>query len=185
MGFRLTSNEMTLATLTIGAALPFAGAWGERRWRRADDREARREARAQAQEDRRLDRLARACETILDALVDIMRLCQEAQSPDLVPDAVYDHVLLISRELIFLPGEHVRERVDVCKGLVWAADVVPHDGVTALAVLRDAVREIENVVGAVARQEPCPPAPEWYAARAAAYRDLRRTTSASGFYHRT
>jgi hypothetical protein len=171
---RLTTNGMTLLTLTTGGLLTQGGALLQRVWGREDEQRAETRRRVTQRDDDRQARIDRACEAILEDAERIRVLVNENPLDDIDHVSVLPIVQRVLRHAVHVPERAVRERLHQAAGMIYyagpMAERLPYQ---AGIIAWRAAGEIFDVVGALLRREDPDPEPEWFRRCLPVYSSIR------------
>lgn len=169
---RLTTNAMTLLTLTTGGLLTQGGALLQRVWGRQDEQRAEERRRLAQRDDERQARVDRACEAILEDAERIRVLASESKSDALDP-SVRPLVQRIARHSVYVPDAGARGRIYAAAGMVqWAGPIAKEVPYGAAQIAWMSAGRMFIIAGALLRREDPGPEPDWYGHCLPVYRKL-------------
>lgn len=163
MGWHVTTAQVAVASVAVGAALTQAGVWAEHRRARRDARADRESALADASMARRRALTEEACRSLIDEMSAFRTHLHGASN---ISDSELQGVAeTLDRLSERLPSKAARFRLERCSRIMWYADVVASDlpTLTAMNVAWMTSLHVSELAGALLREEESlPEPPRWF-----------------------
>lgn len=169
---RLTDSMVALVTLFAGGVLTQAGAFAQRRWRRADEALAYERDLAARERATRAARMEAAYEQMLDAAARVRLALGPVTDDDSIPD-LGEEAELIYKAVALVPDRLLRDRIENDIGIMtWADEVASQVPYPPQQIAWWAANDITETAGALLRDESPEPPKEWHQEWLATYQRL-------------
>ena len=159
---RLTDNMMAILTLLAGGALTQGGALLQRHWSKQDEQRAEERRRDRDAEAARAARADAMCHAILEEVERIHVVLQTQEPTEAIPDGVHPSIERINRQVVLVRDPELRQRLDRVIGLIyWANQVAYEVPYEPVIIAWWAANYVNDVAGALLREEDPPSEPDW------------------------